>query len=248
MCQPGAERGVPRLRQTAERATNLAQNAKNNNLVPVYTEWESTSVVGPVIPEQTRKSRQSNPQAQSPNGNPGVNKPRAQGGQTAAPHATPETVRNVTGSVTSIGLDPQMAYTHLQAAKSALAQSDLKRADSALAALPDFVLIESFKSDLPLLKARQNLALACQGARRGDNTEASAALRSAGSGLGEYANAYPTSTARKAERLRQQIDSYANNIANNRTDVQDAQNQVRNWWNQVSALMHQPSPNSQPQG
>lgn len=266
ICVNQALNAASSLRSTAANNPNSgANNNTNNRLVPVYTEWESASVIGPVVAEQSQRSHQSgsNPPARNQTGNQSSNQPGAQNSHKSASQATPETVRNVTGSITTIGIDPQMAYTHLQAAKSALGQSNLKQADQALAAVQDSVLLESVKSDLPLLKARQNLALACQAIKRSDDTEASAALRSAGNGLDEYANAFAGSKAGQAEQLRQQIDSYAKNLASNstrqtnsqnaqtksqsaQTNSQNAQNKVQNWWNQVSGLMHQPSQNSKP--
>ena len=222
---------------TASQLQSVASQNGKQRLVPIYREWESAEVIAPVIAEHNRKAGNN-----TTNQSPAETSNQGNADRQANPPSTPETVRDVAGNYTSIGLDPKMADDHLKAAQNALQQSDMNKADSALAAVQDSVLLSSVSSDLPLVKVRQNLALASQACKNGSYQEAAAALRSASNGLSEYANSNSGSHAQKAQQLRSQIQSYASEINTGHTG---AQNQIQNWWNEVTGWVHQTSAGNQ---
>lgn len=221
-----------------DRALDCARQLQQNNgsqtasanMVPIYTEWDQESVIAPIA------SRRHNMRGQSQQGQSQMAMNRNSHTGSANREAnTPEewaAVRDVEAGFTSVAVDAKMAEDHLAAAKTALQNSKTQVADSALAAVQDGVVMVSFDSDMPLLKARENLALASDEAQHGNYREASAALQAASSGLKEYANNYAGTKANDAKQLSQQISSYASRIS---SDHANANGQIQDWWNQVTA-------------
>ncbi len=111
----------------------------------------------------------------------------------------------MTGGFTEVGVDVGASKERLQMALNALNENDWKGADAALNEVENGVVMESMESDLPLLRARENLAVAQAAARRDRWTETRTALRAAGRALNEYAQTRPA-RASEAKYLTQQID------------------------------------------
>lgn len=100
------------------------------------------------------------------------------------------TEKNRTGNTTGSQGANTTAKTNQppNAAKTAIEQKDFNKADQALAAVQTGVVVTSVASDLPLLRARENMVLAREAANRGNFKEAHTALTAASQALGNYAN------------------------------------------------------------
>jgi hypothetical protein len=183
--------------QNARQARNMSSIQGRGNVVPIYTEYAQASVIGPIATSRN-----------------------AGGIQAAGAPA----VQEVVGQYTSVALDLPMAEQHLQAARTALLNNDVSAADSALKAVEDGVIMLRVESDLPLVQARENLALARDMISQGNSLAAQAPLREAINALAQYSGP----RGRQAERLQMQIASLANNLPANQ---QTAAGQIDQWWN-----------------
>jgi len=182
-------------------------HAKQPLVVPLYTENIQISVTEQAPSD---KKKASTPSTGSAN--------RAQ------------VVHDATGESTTVSLDVTAAKGHLETAKNALAKEDLAAADGALAAIQKDVKAASVAADLPLLKARKNLALAMGLVRQQQYKEAVAPLREAVSALGDYSGTKLPHAA-DAGNLRQSVGALADTVEQDHTD---AENKIARWWNQVS--------------
>ncbi len=145
--------------------------------------------------------------------------------------ATGEVVHNTEGEATRVTLNATQAKQHLQTARDALNKGDLTAADNALAAVAKDVSAETVAGDLPLLKARQNLAMALGEVRQQRYDEAVAPLREASAALGQYASASKSAHSKDAGKLKSEIDTAANSFEQNHSD---AEKKINKWWNEVS--------------
>jgi hypothetical protein len=209
--------------QHINNALNLAQQIKrlepNKNIIPIYAELESKSVLQPVL--EARGQMQGAPrtdesQAQSP----------AQG----------VVVERTRGQFTFIGIDTANSVKQLEAAKAALDNNNPVAADDALRAVEDNVITAQVSKDMPLLRARQNLALAETYAKQGRTRDASAALNAAASGLASYASSGGTYAA-EARTLEQQVRSYSQTVA--QQSPQQAAAQIGSYWNETTSWFRQ---------
>jgi hypothetical protein len=182
-------------------------------MVPIYQELEEVAVVSPGAVAQTSRAQGY---ADRPEG---------------APQLEPS-VRDVTGQYTSISVDMAGAKAHLAAAKAALQKDNFQQADSALAAVQNGVMLTSIESDLPLVRARQNLVLAKTMAQQGRAADAAPSLKAAADALQEYENTPGVQHASEAEQLRQEINSNLTSITGNSPD---AVSKINGWSNQLSA-------------
>jgi len=198
-----------------QAAQDIAQALQADNqlgsqrMVPLFTELDQYSVIGPI--EASRSAA-----INAPNTNP--NPPEALA------------VKQVQGQFTSIDLDSSLAKTHLEAAQQALAQGNTQVARQALRGVEDSVVLVSVGSDLPLLRARDNLVLARMDAMHGQYEKAHLDLRAACRALTAYGNqggAY----ASQAQALCSQIQSYNRTIQNNHAN---AASNIEGWWNQTT--------------
>lgn len=197
----------------AEADLQKAQaQAKGSTMIPVYQEFVSVSILGPVQTEQNarRAKAQSSPKANGP----------VKVGKKAVAH-------EVSGIYTSVVVNTTVAKNSLAAAKTALSMGDLLTADSALADVQEGVQIRSDKSDMPLEEARENLILARASARTGDYQELQAALRAASQALSMYANEGGPH-ANEARAIEEEINAYNQNLQQNHMD---AGAKINKWWN-----------------
>ena len=141
----------------------------------------------------------------------------------------PQVVSNVQGEATRVFLNVTQAKGHLESARKALEGGDLAAADQALAAVEKDVTAASVVGDLPLLKARQNLAMALGQIRKRNYKDAAAPLREASSALSDYAKTQ-SRYAGEAAKLRAEIDALAGSVEQN---PGDAENKIAKWWNDV---------------
>jgi hypothetical protein len=212
-------------RATASQDVTKALQADNqitsHHLVPLFSELDEYSVIGPIA--ASRSAARNTPETN----------------QTPANQTRPEAlaVRNVTGQYTMAELDPSLARTHLQAAQQALSSGNVQLAREALKGVEDSVILVSVGSDLPLVRARDNLVLARMDARHGQYEKAHLDLEAARRALSSYAKgggAY----ASQADTLRTQIQNYNRNIQSNHAQ---AATNIESWWNQTAGWMTTPS-------
>ncbi len=208
-------------KQTALQHVNQAINsvdriesvASGRSFVPIYTELSEVSLLGPVQRAKSQSAGQNS--GSSSTNSSSANNTGSNSSQSATQtrsRTNPSVVQSVAGEYTTVAVNVNTAKTHLQAAQTALNNNgDFTTADRALMEVQNGVVLETVAADLPLLKARQDLALAKARADRGDFTQASAALRSASNGLQSYAQTNGTH-ASDASALQKEIDNYAQNI------------------------------------
>ena len=205
---PLAKVDVNKALQIASQLT--ATHTGSGDLIPLYSELGQYTMIGP-----SRRTAS------------GANANTAQANANTSTHVA---VRQVVGNYTSVALDLNLAKTHLQAAQQALNNGNTQAALQALRGVQDSVLESSVATDLPLLRARENLMLARAAVNQGEYGEAHAALRAASQALATYDQS-GGSHANAAQQLRNQIASYNQSIRQNHAN---ASAQIESWWNQVS--------------
>ncbi len=199
-----------------QSAARLESDTKNGQIVPLYQELDRYTVLAPIMTEKNRASHTTTG-SQSAN-------------TTAKTTQTPNTaIKQVTGEFTSVGLDIQAAKEHLDAAKLAIQQKDFTKADEALAAVQNGVAVTSVASDLPLVRARENLVLAREATNRENFKEAHAALTAATQALGNYASNQGIHSA-DARMVKSQIDNF--NQSNDQNHAA-ADSKIDSWWGRV---------------
>lgn len=247
-----AQRCVAAALNEADRIqrSGSSQNASASGIVPIYTEFGEVALLGPIQQQQRRSGRSASSSSRSKgyaarSATSGSHTGEAsrqssdsnsatKSGNSANPNqnAGVTTVEDVTQGFTSVTLDVNMAKDHLQAAKTALDNGDPNKADSALAAVQDSVDLVSVAGDRPLLRARQNLALARTYAREGKYDQINAPLRAAAQALDNY-QSMGSNHASDAAQLSQQIRSYAANVGSNSSDavqkIEQWSEETHNW-------------------
>ena len=202
--------------QHVERAERdlqaIESRANGRTMIPVYQEFVSVSILGPVQAEQNAKHAS----AQT------AEKPVKVGNKAV--------VHEVAGDYTSVVVNTTVAKNSLAAAKSALAKADLLTADSALADLQEGVEIRSDEADMPLAEVRENLVIARASARNGKFEEAQAGLRAASEALSTYAHE-GGSHANEAKAMEQEIRTYNQDLSQNHADVVT---KINEWWNKIA--------------
>jgi hypothetical protein len=187
--------------------------------VPIYTELEQVSIIGPIHEAQERQRGQA--------GGTKSSSSAPESGQNRGPPPTTSqrvAVKEVVAEYTSVTVDVAMAKDRLKAATIALYNDKLQDADSALAAVQNGVVLESGKSDLPLLKARQNLILAKTMVEKGEDPRAP--LKAASDALKEYEGIPSAPHSGEAAKLRREIESQSGSVTANKLD---------RWWNEVTS-------------
>ena len=205
------------IEHALQNAARLESSTKNGRLVPLYQELDRYTVLAPIMTEKNRTSTTSA-------GSQGAN-------TTAKTTRTPNpTIQQVAGQFTSVGLDIQAAKEHLDAAKLAIQQKDFAKADEALAAVQNGVVVTSVASDLPLVRARENMVLARDAASRGNYKDAHAALTAASQALDKYASNQGIHSA-DARTVKSQIDTFNQSIEQNHAD---AESKIDSWWDRAA--------------
>jgi hypothetical protein len=193
-----------------------------NNLVPLYSELDRTSVLGPIVRQQ--KSTGSSQSGSADRSAPGSSSAQKNGSSNQVG------VDEVVGAYTAVWLDVPNAHKHLQAAQQALTQNDLTGADRELQAVQGSLVVDSVATDMPLVRARENLMLARDSAAANHYREAQAQLREASKALSTYAKS-STSHSQDAQRLQSDIDTYAQSMTTNHAD---AASKIESWWDQTT--------------
>lgn len=199
--------------QDVTRALQADNQMTSHRMVPLFTELDEYSVIGPIAASRSAA----------------VNAPNTT--QATTP-TRPEAlaVRQVTGQYTMAELDPSLAKTHLQAAQQALAGGNTQLADQALKGVEDSVILVSVGSDLPLVRARDNLVLARMDARHGEYEKAHLDLKAACRALDSYSHGGGAYSG-QAETLRTEIQNFNQNMPTNHSQ---AATKIESWWNQTA--------------
>ncbi len=191
------------VEQAQAELRNIQRHANGATTIPVYQEFVSVSILKPVQAEQA--SRHANLKNVA-------------------------TVHQVAGDYTDVTVNTTVAEKNLSAAHTALDEGNLKLADQALADVQEGVSIDEVEADMPLARARENLILARSAAEKGNYTEAHAALTAASKALSNYSSEGGRHSS-DANSLKQQIDSYNQNLQQNHSD---AVAKINQWWNTTS--------------
>lgn len=235
------------INQALEAASSLGGST---GIVPLYSGLDQYSVLGPIRASRMRSSGSTysgsgsnysgsaDRSAAGSNSSNQVSQSGQQNNQYQSQSGTQQMsgqngnigVRQVEGQFTSIGLDANMAAQDLRAAKQALSNGDMQTADRDLRAVQDNVVLVSVGSDMPLVQARENLALARMAAKQGNYQEVHADLNAACRTLGTYGEEGARYSS-AAGNLRSQIENYNQSIQSNHAD---ASSQIASWWDQTA--------------
>lgn len=202
------------VNQALEAAGKIQTTA---GMIPIYTELDETSVIGPLQAARGSASREA------PEPDTAAREERQPAGMA---------VRDVEGGFTSVAVDMSEARTHLDAAKTALQNNDLSQADTALQAVQSGVSMTTMEGDLPLVKARQNLAMALTQAKQGRMSGAEAPLKAAADALDSYRQMPSAAHSTEAAQLSRDIQNFVSTIGQ-KTGPQ-ASDQIQQWWNRVA--------------
>jgi hypothetical protein len=147
----------------------------------------------------------------------------------------PLTVTSNVGQFTYLAIDLDKTNSRLNAAKVAIRDKNDQAAEDSLSAIGSNLVALSVSTDLPLLTAREDLALA-QTALNDKNTQAVAAdLHQASQALRVYAVSGPHAADAKA--LSGEIDTVAANSSGPNMSMQT----VDSWWERVKDWFAHPS-------
>ena len=146
-------------------------------------------------------------------------------------------VQDASAAYTSVALNAQADKTQLEAAQQAVNKGQFQKADAALAAIQDGVVVTTVAGDLPLLRARENMVLARRASDREHYNEAHAALQASTNALSEYANGQGPHSA-DALALRSEIDTYNQNIEQTHAD---ASTKIEEWWDRMTDWVEMPN-------
>lgn len=215
------DEALKHVEQALDRVSQIEtrmQSSGRKTLVPIYSEFEAVSIIGPIDAARGRTPAKSS--SAHPQHDPSLGRPMA-------------AVKEVEGNYTAVLVDLQHARTHLEAARTALKNDQLPVADSALAAVQSGVILVSIEGDLPLVKARQNLHLALAEIQDGDYQSAKAPLQAAADALAEYreigTSPVPAGDVKKVE---QDVRSYVAKVG---SSPANAREQVFHWWSKVNS-------------
>lgn len=203
---------------------NAEQVSANQNTIPLFTETDQYSVIGPIMAERVNKK--SIPSPYENNYGNAVDRSKLREDRKAKTDA----VTGVVGSYTDVTVNLQTVKTNLQKAQQDVESNNLQAADQDLKRAEDSVNVQTVAADLPLLRARENLMLARSAASSGDYMETQAALRAAANALGNYAKVSQSHSS-EAKSLESQIRDYHLNSVQ---QDQNATSKIQNWWSETT--------------
>ncbi len=195
--------------------SKLAQQAKVDGasmVVPLYADLDDTEYLSTVGKKTTT------------NGTTSAN--------AAASKSTPLplTVNSNVGEVTYLAVDLDKTNSRLNAAKIAIRNKNDQAAEDSLAAIGSNLVAVSVSTDLPLLTAREDLALARAAINAKNNQAATADLHEASQALAAYAASGPH--AQDAKKLSAEIDATPSSMSTQNVD---------SWWERVKDWFAHPS-------
>jgi YfdX protein len=199
-------------------------------LVPIYSELSEASALGPVIAAKGGAGQAGGATAatESP----------ASANANASASLPPVAVKTVATAYSRVLLDTSVTKRQLDAARTALAAGNSQAADKALQQVQQAVVVESSAARLPLVRARENLALASAAVMRSDWTAAKAQLNAAANAIADDQKVAPVGQVADLKMLQQQISSYAGMMDKQHAD---AGAKIQGWWSRVADLTDQPA-------
>jgi hypothetical protein len=221
----------------------LPSDSKDNtHVVPIYAELEQTSFLAPALAAKNAKqgqAKEQNSQSAS-SANSGQQNSQKQMASNALPQSDqpsqPDVVKSVEGGYSYIGLDMDAAREHLQAAQQALKNNKPGDADLELARAQGSIVTGTIESNMPLVRARENLSLAQDNISQGNYAKAKVELKAAAKTLNNYSNDAQAPHAKDAKTLGARITSAANSVTSNHASVGK---NVNTWWNQLANWTNQ---------
>ena len=226
-----------------------AGNKNNSHVVPIFAEMEQTSFLQPVLTAKSQvgsgqgsqsasnRSSQhqqsaSNTQNQESENQVSASNQNPSAQESALPQSDrPPVVKRVEGGYSYIGLDLNAAKEHLQAAKQYLSKNEPGKADLELARTQDSVDTGAVTTTMPLVRARENLALARNEVKNNKYSKAKVNLAAASKALNQYGTQSQAKHAEDAKSLGSQIESYSSSI---QSKHKEALSKIDNWWNQLA--------------
>ncbi len=140
--------------------------------------------------------------------------------------AHPATQQLVGAAFTRVALDTSAAETHLNAAREALDREDTKAADRELSAVQNALISETVAADVPLLRARENLAQAVRQAQHGDDNTAALSIHAAAEALESYSGPKADDAHALAREMR----------PSGQDREHPAVSRIESWWDRVAQL------------
>jgi len=139
---------------------------------------------------------------------------------------------------TTAKLNVDTAAERLEKADALISVGDWEGADTALSAVLAAVERERASTDMPLLRARQNLMLARSRVMEQKYSDAKLPLREAADALSEFEALFPGPRAETAKTMRADIIAYARDIGHHHDDALDKINAwldpVNQWYQALS--------------
>ncbi len=197
--------------------SKLAQQAKADGasmVVPLYADLDDTEYLSTVGKKTTTAKTNGTTSANAAN---------------SKSTPLPITVNSNVGQVTYLAVDLDKTNSRLNAAKIAIRNKNDQAAEDSLAAIGTNLVAVSVSTDLPLLTAREDLALARVALNAKNNQAATADLHEASLALAAYAASGPH--AQDAKKLQAEIDATPSSAARN----------VDSWWERVKDWFAHPS-------
>lgn len=223
--KPAAVKHIDQALADQNQLASLAKSKGLAMIVPLYSEFDETSTLAPLIAAKKGSQQQSN---QQPNKSTGANQ------------MTPITVEQASGQFTFVGLDLDKAKRRLEAAKTALNNGNNEAAADALSAVETDLVTETETTSFPLLAARENLGIAETAIKNGHIKEAGAALKEASKDLDTYASGNPAVHADDAKNLSKTVDAYSQTVTQNQNHS-GAVSKIDGWWHEVDKWFEQPA-------
>lgn len=186
---------VYRVETSISSGNNQYQSSDriHSSIVPVYTELERWTLLGPIAKAKSQGTSESKEQS----GVQQVDNP---------------VVQSVQLSSASVELDAAFARRALQKAKEELQSDSPENADQALGSIQRGVYLSYAAANMPLVKAHENLVLARAYATQGQTQEAQATLQAAKNALEVYQRDAGPSRSKDVESVKREIDQLTNSV------------------------------------
>lgn len=240
------DQAVALLNQVEQKAPSTKR--ANTHVVPIYAELEQTSFLQPVLSAKNETAEQKTASNSSSASNTNSGQKKANNSNSAQESASnsqssalpqsdqpagtqPEVVNWVEGGYSYIALDVDSAREHLKTAQQELKANEPGKADLELARAEQSVDTGTVETNMPLVRARENLSLASVEAKSGKYSQAGADLKAAASALKNYGQDSKAPHAKDAANLGSQINSAAAKV---KSDHSMATQNIDKWWNKIA--------------
>jgi hypothetical protein len=204
-----ARQDLDRAQADNLRAVNLAATERRSMIVPVYGELVEGSVINRTVIASPPRNAATPSHSSAPLG------------YTVARNAT---------DLTYVAVDLKKSGARIAAARTDLQNGNQQAARTRLGAVGSDFIVGRDRRDMPLLTARENLAIAHDALAAGNSSEAAAAVSAASRALTAYA-ASPGTHAGDARRLARDLLRFAPTEA---LHPAHSSNVLAAWWSNVA--------------